>query len=271
MQDTKIEWTNMTWNPVTGCTKIGPGCDNCYAATFAERFRGVKGNAFENGFDLTIREHRLNDPKRKRKPQMIFVNSMSDLFHKDIPRQHVDKVFDVMEDQPRHVFQVLTKRSSLMRDYVAARYDGHSVPSHIWLGVSVENRAYVSRIAHLKQINSPGRFISFEPLLGPIGDIDLTGVAWAIVGGESGHGFRPVDPAWAREIRDLCQRDGVAFLFKQWGGRTPKANGRTLDGRTWDEYPMQVVPAELAKSLALKAHPSSNPLEVTNSALTAST
>ena len=141
MQNTKIEWTNMTWNPVTGFTKIGPGCDNCYAATFAERFRGVKGNAFENGFDLTFREHRLNEPKRKRKPQMIFVNSMSDLFHKDIPHEYVDKVFDVMEGQPRHVFQVLTKRSSLMRDYVEARYEGKPMPSHIWLGVSVENRA----------------------------------------------------------------------------------------------------------------------------------
>ena len=246
MQDTKIEWTNMTWNPVTGCTKVGPGCDHCYAEVIAERYRG---KAFPNGFDLTPHPERLDQPKRKRKPQMIFVNSMSDLFHKDIPHDYIDKIFDVMEGETRHVFQVLTKRSSTMRDYVAARYQGAAVPSHIWFGVSVEDRERTSRIAHLKQINSPARFISFEPLLGPVGDIDLTGIAWAIVGGESGHGSRPMHADWAREIRDICQRDGVAFLFKQWGGRTPKANGRTLDGRTWDEYPMQVVPAVLAESM----------------------
>lgn len=218
---TKIEWTDATWNPVTGCTKIGPGCDNCYAERFAERWRGVAGHPYEQGFDLTLWPTRLMQPAQWKKPRMIFVNSMSDLFHKDIDRTFIDKVFDAMEQANWHVYQVLTKRSSLMRNYVRKRYDGGSSPRHIWLGVSVEDAAHTSRIEHLKQINSDARFISFEPLLGPIGDVDLGGIHWVIVGGESGDDARPMHPDWARSIRDQCASSSVPFFFKQWGAHQP--------------------------------------------------
>jgi protein gp37 len=180
---------------------------------------------------------------------MIFVNSMSDLFHKDIDRSHIDKVFDAMEDADHHVYQVLTKRSSLMRNYVKARYNGQAVPQHIWLGVSVENAAYVSRIEHLRQINSPARFISFEPLLGPVGKADLTGIAWAIVGGESGPKARPMKEEWATEIRGQCEHYGVAFFFKQWGGARPKSGGRLLEGEEWNGFPWKIVPREILSQL----------------------
>lgn len=249
-QKTEIEWTDATWNPVAGCTKIGPGCDNCYAERFAERWRGVAGHPYEHGFDLRLWPSRLAQPRQWKKPRMIFVNSMSDLFHKDIPRAYVDQVFDAMEQADWHVYQVLTKRSSLMRNYVRARYAGHAVPTHIWLGVSVEDSAHKSRIEHLKQINSPARFISFEPLLGPIGDVDLSGVAWAIVGGESGPGARPMDGEWASEIRLTCERDDVAFFFKQWGGARPKSGGRILDGEVWNGFPWNIVPEAILSELA---------------------
>lgn len=248
-QPSEIEWTDATWNPVTGCTKIGPGCDNCYAERFAERWRGVPDHPYEQGFDLRLWPSRLGQPATWRKPRMIFVNSMSDLFHKKVNRSHIDRVFDAMEHANWHVFQVLTKRSSLMRDYVKKRYDGGPVPSHIWLGVSVEDAERATRIDHLKQVNSEARFISFEPLLGPVGDIDLKGVAWAIVGGESGPGARPMDGAWATEIRHLCDRDHVAFFFKQWGGARPKSGGRLLDGEEWNGFPWQVVPKDIMASL----------------------
>jgi protein gp37 len=180
---------------------------------------------------------------------MIFVNSMSDLFHKDIDRAFVDRVFDVMELAEWHVFQVLTKRSSLMRNYVRARYGERSVPLHIWLGVSVEDAAHATRIAHLKDIRSEARFISFEPLLGAIDDVDLRGIAWAIVGGESGPGARPMHPDWARRLRDICNRDGVAFFFKQWGGARPKSGGRLLDGEEWNGFPTKVVPKPILEAL----------------------
>ena len=239
---TAIEWTNATWNPVTGCTKIGPGCDNCYAERFAERWRGVPGHPYEQGFDLTLWPNRLLQPAAWKKPRMIFVNSMSDLFHKEVDRSFIDKIFDVMERVDRHVYQVLTKRSSLMRAYVRGRYRTGKVPTHIWLGVSVEDGKHTSRIEHLRQLNSEARFISFEPLLGPIIDINLHGIAWAIVGGESGPRARPMDESWVRWIRDICDRDDVAFFFKQWGGPRPKSGGRLLDGEEWNGFPWQIVP-----------------------------
>lgn len=248
-QKTEIEWTDATWNPVAGCIKVGAGCDNCYAERFAERWRGVPGHPYEHGFDLRLWPERLKQPARWKKPRMIFVNSMSDLFQKEIPRSFVDRVFDAMEAADWHVYQVLTKRSSLMRNYVRSRYDGGQVPMHIWLGVSVEDAAHTSRIDHLKQINSPARFISFEPLLGPIGNVDLRGIAWAIVGGESGPGARPMEGDWARELRDVCERDAVAFFFKQWGGARPKSGGRELDGAEWNGFPSDIVPASILDQL----------------------
>ena len=241
-QKTQIEWTDATWNPVTGCTKIGPGCDNCYAARFAERWRGIEGHPYEQGFDLRLWPTRLDQPKSWRKPRMIFVNSMSDLFHKKVARSYIDRVFDTMESANWHVYQVLTKRSSLMRNYARHRYGDNPIPSHIWLGVSVESQAQTGRIDHLRDINSPARFISFEPLIGPIGKADLSGMAWAIVGGESGPGARPMRVEWATELRDLCQRWSVAFFFKQWGGPRPKSGGRLLEGVEWNGFPTHIVP-----------------------------
>jgi protein gp37 len=180
---------------------------------------------------------------------MIFVNSMSDLFHKEVDGSFIDRVFDAMEKADWHVYQVLTKRSSLMQKYVRTRYNGCPVPKHIWLGVSVEDAVHVSRIEHLKAINSEARFVSFEPLLGPINDVDLIGVAWAIVGGESGPGARPMHPDWARRLRDICDRDSVAFFFKQWGGARPKSGGRLLDGEEWNGFPWQIVPKLILDSL----------------------
>lgn len=236
---TNIEWTDSTWNPVTGCTKISGGCDNCYAERFAERFRGVKGNHFENGFDLTLRPARIAQPSSWRKPRMIFVNSMSDQFHKDVPASYTDKVFDIMEQADRHVFQVLTKRSSLMRKYLQRRYTNDPCPAHIWCGVSVEDDQAKSRIKHLQDAPAATRFLSIEPLLGPVGTLDLDGIHWVIAGGESGPGFRPMKPEWVREVRDQCVEQGVAFFFKQWGGYRPKSNGRVLDDKEWSEYPPQ--------------------------------
>lgn len=244
-QSSDIEWTDATWNPVTGCTKISPGCDNCYAERFSERFRGVLGHSFENGFDLTLRPERLEQPLSWKKPRMIFVNSMSDLFHKQVPSPFIAQVFDTMERATWHTFQVLTKRSSLMRDFVNRRYRGRPVPPHIWLGVSVETRRTSSRIRHLRSANATVRFLSVEPLLEDVGELDLSGIHWVIVGGESGPGARPMQPEWAASIRDQCLRAGVPFFFKQWGawgadGRrgSKSGNGRELDGRTWDQLPL---------------------------------
>jgi protein gp37 len=234
---TQIEWTDATWNPVTGCSKITRGCDFCYAERFSERFRGVPGHPFENGFDLTLRPERLKQPLTWRQPKRIFVNSMSDLFHKEVPARFIDAVFDTMEAADWHSFQVLTKRSSLMARYLRSRYRSGSAPSHIWLGVSVEDQQNAVRVRHLRAAQASVKFISFEPLLGPIGQIDLTGIDWAIVGGESGPHARPMQEEWAIELRDECRRAKVAFFFKQWGGIRPKAGGRLLCGREWNEYP----------------------------------
>lgn len=234
---TAIEWTDATWNPVTGCTKISAGCDHCYAARFSERFRGVPGHPFETGFDLTLRPERLGHPLAWRAPRMIFVNSMSDLFHKEVPEEFIGRVFDTMESADWHTFQVLTKRSSLMRDFLRRRYPQGRGPAHMWFGVSVEDGTKLSRVRHLRDAPAGIRFLSVEPLIGPIGPIDLSGIDWVIAGGESGPGARPMDAQWVREVRDRCAEAGVAFFFKQWGGLRPKSGGRVLDGREWSEFP----------------------------------
>jgi protein gp37 len=234
---TTIEWTDATWNPVTGCTKISPGCDHCYAERFSERFRRTRGHPFENGFDLTLRPERLEQPLRWRHSRMIFVNSMSDLFHKEIPKEFISRVCDTMERAHWHTFQVLTKRSSLMRDFLRRRYGEGRAPVHMWFGVSVEDGSRKSRIRHLQQAPAGVRFLSVEPLIGPVGSLDLTDIDWVIVGGESGPGARPMKSEWVREVRDQCEQRGVAFFFKQWGGLRPKSGGRTLDGREWNQFP----------------------------------
>jgi protein gp37 len=231
--NSSIEWTDATWNPVTGCVEVSPGCDHCYARTFAERFRSVPGHPFEQGFDLRLWPERLRLPLAWKKPRRIFVNSMSDLFHKDVPDEYIFQVFEVMKKADWHIFQVLTKRSPRLARLASKL----PLAPHIWLGVSVETIQYKWRVDHLRQVPSQVRFISAEPLLGPLDALDITGIDWLIAGGESGHGHRECNPDWVRGLRDKCQSEGTAFFFKQWGGRTPKAGGRVLDERTWDEYP----------------------------------
>ncbi len=248
-QASQIEWTDATWNPVTGCTKIGPGCDHCYAERFAERWRGIKGHPYEQGFDLRLWPSRLGIPVSWKKSRMIFVNSMSDLFHKKVDRHFIDQVFDVMEEADWHIYQILTKRSSLMRNYLRRRYDKKPIPSHIWLGISIENSGHKGRIDHLRKINSGALFISFEPLLGPIGEVDLSDIAWVIVGGESGPRARAMAPEWVIEIRDKCLQGGIAFFFKQWGGPRPKSGGRLLDDVEWNGFPWRKVPKEILASM----------------------
>jgi protein gp37 len=228
-----IEWTEATWNPVRGCTKVSPGCKHCYAETFAERFRGVPGHPFEQGFDLRIVEHALELPKRWKRGRHIFVNSMSDLFHVDVPDSYISRVFDVMRDTPQHQYQLLTKRSARMARFLA----GTKLPTNVWCGVSVENQKYTSRIADLVKVRARIRFLSIEPLIGPITELPLKGIHWVIVGGESGHGARPLDPEWVRGIRDRCLKEKVPFFFKQWGGVQKSKAGRMLDERTWDQMP----------------------------------
>jgi len=234
---TSIEWTDATWNPVTGCTKISPGCDNCYAERFSERFRDVPGHPFASGFDLTLRPERLRHPLDWRRSRRIFVNSMSDLFHKDVPRVFVDQVFDTMERANWHSYQVLTKCSSLMRRYLVRRYGAQRGPRHIWCGVSVEDAPRArTRIGHLRLAPAGVRFLSVEPLLGRLGRVDLSGIDWVILGGESGPRARPLHEDWARELRDQCLDQGVAFFFKQRGGLRPKSGGRLLDGVEWNGF-----------------------------------
>jgi protein gp37 len=228
-----IEWTDATWNPVTGCTEVSPGCDHCYAKTFAERFRGVPGHPYEQGFDLRLWPSRLELPLKWKTPRRIFVNSMSDLFHKDVPDEYIFKVFDVMRRADHHIFQVLTKRSPRLAK-LAPKLPW---PPHIWAGVSVETIQYRWRVDQLRQVLASVRFISAEPLLGSLKELDISDIHWLIAGGESGQGHRPCNPRWIRELRDKCHENGTAFFFKQWGGRTPKEGGRLLDGETWDEYP----------------------------------
>src|SRR5262245_44113842 len=214
----KIEWTDATWNPVRGCDKISPGCQHCYAATFAERFRGVSGHPYEQGFDLRIVPEKLSEPLRWTKSKMVFVNSMSDLFHKDVPDDYVAKVAEVMRVANWHTYQVLTKRSERMRDMLHSSLRDLAAERHIWWGVSVENRRHgLPRIEHLRDAPAAVRFLSIEPLLEDLGKIDLSGISWVIVGGESGNGASPMHPDWVRRLRDQCAHAGVAFFFKQWG------------------------------------------------------
>lgn len=234
---TPIEWTDVTWNPVTGCTKLSPGCDHCYAERFAERWRGTPGHPYEQGFELKLWPARLEHPRKWKRPQRIFVNSMSDLFHKKVPRGFIDRVFDVMESVDRHTYQVLTKRSTLMRAYILDRYAGGPPPAHIWLGVSVEDRARRKRISHLQDTAAAVRFVSFEPLIGPVGRVNLDGIQWLIVGGESGPRARPMREEWALELLGQCKSYRASFFFKQWGGRRPTSGGRLLAARTWNEFP----------------------------------
>lgn len=244
---TAIEWTDATWNPVTGCTKISAGCDNCYAARFSERFRGVAGHPFETGFDLTLRPERLLQPFAWKRPRMIFVNSMSDLFHKEIPRAHVAAVFDTMEKANWHIYQVLTKRSSLLQKFINDRYRSRPAPTHIWFGVSVENERATSRIVHLQKANAGVRFLSIEPLIAPVGELCLDKVHWVIVGGESGPRARPMRPEWAVDIRNQCVSARVPFFFKQWGGRSPKTGGRLLEGKVWSQFPSKRAAAAMQR------------------------
>jgi protein gp37 len=232
-EQSAIEWTDATWNPVTGCTKISPGCKHCYAERLAIRLQAMGNRRYTNGFQVTLHPDQLSLPLRWRKPLRVFVNSMSDLFHEAVPEDFIRKVFDVMVQSPHHQFQVLTKRSKRLAK-LASRLPWRA---NIWQGVSVENARYTWRVADLVTVPASVRFLSVEPLLGPIPRLPLDGISWVIVGGESGPGHRPIDPAWVRDIRDQCDRAGVALFFKQWGGPTPKAGGRTLDGRTWDAMP----------------------------------
>ena len=225
-----IEWTDATWNPVTGCTKVSKGCDNCYAERFAERFRGVEGHAFRNGFDLQQRPERLDQPLKWTRPRRIFVNSMSDLFHKDIPDEYINRVFDTMEQADWHTFQLLTKRSSVMRDYLIRRYNASEAPPHIWCGVSIEDQDALVRLKHLQESPATIRFLSMEPLVGPVTPFEPDNISWIIVGGESGPKARPMDPKWVHDIKNICQEKGIPFFFKQWGGFRPKRIGRELDG-----------------------------------------
>ena len=245
-KNSSIEWTDATWNPVTGCNKVSPGCKHCYAETFAERFRGVPGSPYEQGFDLKLWPGRLELPATWRKPARIFVNSMSDLFHERVPDEFIDRVFDTMRSADWHTYQVLTKRPERMVKYLASRTwsSGLSELSpQIWLGSSVETQAYIDRARSVEALPSAVRFLSCEPLLGPL-DLSAvlgpTRINWVIVGGESGHGARPMQPAWVTAIRDQCLQTRVPFFFKQWGGRNKKAAGRLLAGRTWDEFPAEL-------------------------------
>jgi protein gp37 len=233
-ESSAIEWTEATWNPVTGCDPVSPGCAHCYAKTFAERWRGVPDHPYEQGFDLRLWPQRLDHPQRWRRPRMIFVNSMSDLFHEEVPFEFIERVFAVIEGCPQHTFQVLTKRHERLLE-LAPRLRWRP---NIWIGVSIENRRFVHRADFLRRVDAAVRFISAEPLLGPLEGLDLDGIDWLIAGGESGPGHRRIDSSWVRQLRDQCNRAGVAFFFKQWGGQTSKVGGRLLDNRTWDQMPL---------------------------------
>lgn len=244
---TRIEWTEQTWNPTTGCSKISAGCKHCYAETMARRLQAMQGAGYENGFELTLQPQRLEQPLRRKKPTLYFVNSMSDLFHECVPFAYIDQVMAVIEQTPQHTYQVLTKRAARMRKYFSQR----RAPANAWLGVSVEDRKHgVPRIDPLREIPATIRFLSIEPLLEDIGKIDLQGIHWVIVGGESGPKARPMRREWLAGVKAQCDRAGVAFFFKQWGvwgadgvKRRKSKNGRLFDGRIWDDRPQLAVPA----------------------------
>jgi len=238
-QNSAIEWTGSTWNPITGCVKISPGCMNCYAERMAKRLQAMRQPNYADGFKPTLHYHALELPLKWKKPQTIFVNSMSDLFLKGIPIQFIQKVFEVMRRANWHTFQVLTKRAERLFDMS----NGLSWSPNIWMGVTVENKNYASRIDYLRETGAFVKFLSIEPLLGPIPNLDLEEIDWVIVGGESGPGARAMKPEWVLDIRDQCCSAGVPFFFKQWGGVNKKKAGRELEGRTWDELPRKLLPS----------------------------
>jgi len=233
MARSAIEWTESTWNPVTGCTKISPGCKHCYAERMANRLQAMGQPNYRRGFELSLHDHAIELPLTWKAPQTVFVNSMSDLFHEGVPEPFLVRVFDVMRRASWHTFQVLTKRAERLEE-VAGRLEW---PGNVWMGVSVETKRYLYRLDHLRRTPAKVRFASFEPLLEGLGRVNLDGIHWAIVGGESGPGARPMQEAWGTELRDQCVASGVAFFFKQWGGTNKKKAGRLLDGRTWDQLP----------------------------------
>jgi protein gp37 len=237
MAQSSIEWTDATWNPVTGCNKISPGCKHCYAERMANRLKLMGQRNYRNGFEVTLQPHMLELPLKWRTPKKIFVNSMSDLFHVDVPFSYIEEVFSIMRRAHWHQYQVLTKRSERLLE-LSPRLEW---APQIWMGVSVENEDYTLRIDHLRKTDAYVKFLSLEPLIGPLHKLNLKGIDWAIVGGESGPGARLVDPAWVTDIRDQCLRAGVAFFFKQWGGVQKKKTGRELEGRTWNEMPELAV------------------------------
>jgi protein gp37 len=237
-ENSAIEWTDATWNPVRGCTKISPGCKHCYAETFAERFRGVPGHPYEYGFDLRLVPEKLAQPLKWGTPKKVFVNSMSDLFHEAVPDSYIQQVVRVMEITDWHTYQVLTKRDDRLRDMLCGPLASASELDHIWWGVSVENRKQgLPRIDSLRRAPATVRFLSIEPLLEDLGTINLAGIDWVIVGGESGWGARPMDPSWVTSIQEQCEAEGVPFFFKQWGGEQKSKRGRLLHDRTYDEMP----------------------------------
>ncbi|MFD8491859.1 DUF5131 family protein [Amycolatopsis sp. NPDC059657] len=241
-----IEWTETTWNPTTGCDQVSPGCDHCYALTLAKRLKAMGSAKYQTdgspvssgpGFGVTIHESTLQEPLRWRQPRLVFVNSMSDLFHAKVPVDFIRRVFDVMAATPQHTYQILTKRARRLRRLAPSL----NWPDNVWIGVSVESAGQLERVDDLRAVPAAVRFLSCEPLLGPLPDLDLAGIGWVIVGGESGPGARPMDPEWALAVRDRCTSSDVPFFFKQWGGRTPKAGGRVLGGRLWNEMPIEVA------------------------------
>ena len=232
-----IEWTDATWNPITGCDKVSPGCKHCYAERMAKRLKAARNPNYKNGFQLTLQPHMLTRPLEWKSPRQIFVNSMSDLFHDHVPADYIHRVFSVMNEANWHQYQVLTKRAERLEQLSSQL----KWAPHIWMGVSVESEKYADRIDCLRRTNAQVKFLSLEPLLGPLPDMNLRGIDWAIVGGESGPGARPMDAAWVTDIRNQCLRANVAFFFKQWGGVFKKRTGRELEGRTWDQKPELVV------------------------------
>ena len=244
--NSSIEWTEATWNPVTGCTKISPGCKHCYAERMSRRLKAMGQANYVNGFRVTLQEHMLPLPLKWKKPRRIFVNSMSDLFHRDVPLQYIQQVFDVMRQASWHTFQILTKRAERLAELSPKlRW-----PDNVWMGVSVERADYLFRIDYLRQTGAKVRFLSLEPLLGPLSDMVLDGMDWVIAGGESGPGARPMEEGWITDIRDQCHLVGVPFFFKQWGGVFKKRTGRELEGRTWDEFP-EVSQIDRSRRVAL--------------------
>jgi len=234
MAKSKIEWTEMTWNPTTGCSKISRGCKNCYAETLSKRLQAMGNRKYQNGFQVTLHPDTLSIPYTWKKPRVVFVNSMSDLFHEDIPVEYVKQVFKVMNDCPQHIFQVLTKRAENMHK-LRSEFDW---TKNIWMGVTVEEKEYEHRIQLLKDIDASVKFLSIEPMIGPTPDLDLGGIDWVIVGGESGFGARPIQKEWIEDVQAQCEKSSTPFFFKQWGGVNKKKNGRLLDGKSYDEIPL---------------------------------